>query len=514
MPGVRLTELVAALSLATDLGLGLPQEHVLRQTLVADRLAAANGLDERERGSVRMISLLSWVGCIADSDELARWFGDDVAFRADSVDVDKAGVPMLRFLLSHLAADSAWGRVTLTRRFLAGGIRDAMLSLVTHCQSTGEIADRLGLDEEVRRGLLQSFERWDGKGVPNGLAGDDIALAARIVHVADDAEAHFHRGGAAAAVAMLRDRRGTEFDPALVDLVLADPGVLDVGDVDPWAEVVALAERGDPVIAEDALDEVLTVLADYADLKCAWWLGHSRAVADLAGRAAAEARLGDATLVRRAGLVHRLGAVGVPSSIWNKSGALSGAEAERVRQVPYLTMRVLSRQPALAAIGRIAGLVRERCDGSGYPTGLTRESIPVEARLLAAAQCYQALAEDRPHRPALGEAERTTVLQDQVTLGRLDGDAVRAVLAAAGHRVGRRTTEVGGLTARECEVLRLLARGRSNREIAEELVITPKTVGTHVEHIYAKIGVSTRGAAALYAMRTGVIDAAAIQLTP
>ena len=510
MPGVRLTELVAALSLATDLGLGLPQEHVLRQTVVADRLAAANGLGERERGSVRMISLLSWVGCIADSDEMAAWFGDDVAFRADSVDVDKAGMPMLRFLLSHLAADSTWGRLSVTRRFLAGGIRDAMLSLVTHCQSTGEIAERLGLDEEVRRGLLQSFERWDGKGVPNGLAGEDIALAARIVHVADDAEAHFHRGGATAATAMLRDRRGTEFDPALVDAVLADPGMLDIGDVDPWTEVVALAERGDPVIAEDALDDVLTVLADYADLKCAWWLGHSRAVADLAGRAAVESRLGDATLVRRAGLVHRLGAIGVPSSIWNKPGALTAAEAERVRQVPYLTVRVLSRQPTLAAIGRLAGQVRERCDGSGYPAGLTRESLPVEARLLAAAQLYQALSEDRPHRAALPPEERQVVLKDQVTLGRLDADAVQAVLAAAGHRVARRSTAAGGLTSRECEVLRLLARGRSNKEIAAALVITPKTVGTHVEHIYTKIGVSTRGAAALYAMRAGVVDAAVL----
>jgi DNA-binding CsgD family transcriptional regulator len=131
--------------------------------------------------------------------------------------------------------------------------------------------------------------------------------------------------------------------------------------------------------------------------------------------------------------------------------------------------------------------------------------------VLAAAQCYQALVEDRPHRPAVPADERATVLRDQVTIGRLDGDAVQAVLAAAGHRVVRRPAAVGGLTARECEVLRLVARGRSNREIAAELFITPRTVGTHVEHIYAKIGVSTRGAAALYALRTGVIDAAAVE---
>ena len=510
MAPVRLTELVAALSLATDLGLGLPQEHVLRQTLIADRLAETRGLDERERASVRMISLLAWVGCIADSDEMAAWFGDDLALRADSLDVDKAGLPMLRFLLAHLAGDGVWSRVSATGRFFAGGIREAMMSLTTHCQSTGEIAVRLGLDEDVRRGLVQSFERWDGKGVPAGLAGEEILLPVRLVQVADDAGFHYRRGGPDAAATMLRRRRGTEFDPDLVDAILADLSVLDPGDVDPWQEVLSRSTRGDRVIDDDTLDDVLTVLADYADLKCSWWLGHSRAVAELARRAAADGRLGDPTLVGRAALVHRLGAVGVPSSIWNKPGALGTSESERVRQVPYLTVRVLSRQPALAAIGRVAGLVRERCDGSGYPAGLTRESLPVEARVLAAAQCYQALAEDRPHRTALSSEERATVLRDQVTLGRLDGDAVQAVLAAAGHRVVRRPAAAGGLTARECEVLRLVARGRSNREIAAELFITPRTVGTHVEHIYAKIGVSTRGAAALYALRTGVIDAAAV----
>jgi len=507
MAEVRLTELVAALSLATDLGLGLPQEHVLRQTLIADRLATAQGLDERERASVRMISLMAWVGCIADSPEIATWFGDDIAFRADSVDVDKAGLPMLRFLVAHLAADSAIGRVAAVTRFLSTGIQVTMQSLVTHCQSTGQIAERLGLDDAVRRGLVQAFERWDGKGVPAGLAGPEISLPARIVQVADDAEVVFRRGGAAAAESMLLQRRGTEFDPALVDAILADPTVLDAGQVDPWDEVLRLAREWDHVIPEATLDEALTVLADYADLKSTWWLGHSRAVAELAAAAATAARLGDPTLVRRAALVHRLGAIGVSTSIWDKPGALTAGEAERVRQVPYLTVRVLSRQADLAAIGRVAGMVRERCDGSGYPAGLTRDVLPVEARVLAAAQAYQALAEDRPHRAALPAEERAVVVRDQVTIGRLDGDAVAAVLAAAGHRVPRRTTAVAGLTARECEVLRLLARGRSNREIAAALVITPRTAGSHVEHIYAKIGVSTRGAAALYALRAGIVDA-------
>jgi DNA-binding CsgD family transcriptional regulator len=166
---------------------------------------------------------------------------------------------------------------------------------------------------------------------------------------------------------------------------------------------------------------------------------------------------------------------------------------------------MLRQSEALAPLAAIAVQHRERLDGSGYPRGLTGNAISEPARILATADAYQAMREPRPHRPPRTADEAAAELRAEVKAGRLDADAAEAVLGAAGHRVARRREGPAGLTQREVEVLRLLARGLSNKEIAERLVISPKTVGNHVEHIYGKIGSSSRAAAGLFAMRHGLL---------
>jgi DNA-binding CsgD family transcriptional regulator len=232
-------------------------------------------------------------------------------------------------------------------------------------------------------------------------------------------------------------------------------------------------------------------------------------VAQLAAAAAGQLGLpaGDAVAVRRAGLLHDLGRTGVPNSIWDKAGALTESERERVRLHPYYTERALARPEALARLGAIAAAHHERVDGSGYHRGLGGGALPPVGRVLAVADVYHAMTEPRPHRAPLEPAEAAGELRREVREGRLDADAAEAVLVAAGHRTGsRRRTAPGGLTPRELEVLLLLARGASNREIARTLVIAEKTAANHVEHIYAKLDVSTRTGAALYAMRHGLLD--------
>lgn len=508
---VNLAEMVASLSLATDLGLGQPEEHVLRQTVIANRLAELAGFDDDERAATFYVSLLAWVGCIADSHELAHWFGDDRQIRADSYQVDKVGLPMMRMMLGHVGAGSGpVRRMTTLGRFLSGGFRDAVNGFVTHCQTTGNIAERLGLDDRVRRALPQAFERWDGKGVPGDLAGAAIEPVMRVVQIADEAEVFTRMGGPPAAVEMLLSRRGTEFDPDLIDLVVqnADAVLGDLETVDAWSLVIAGCGPLDRTLEDDELESALEILADYGDLKSPWYLGHSRAVAHLAAGAAEVAGLSpeDVALVRRAGLVHRLGAAGVSTGIWNKPPPLSSSDTERVRTVPYLTERTLARQPELAKLGAVAGMAHERMDGSGYPRGLAGAAIPAAARILAAADFYQTLAEDRPGRSALDAAARAAACQEEVDAGRLDGASVRAVLEAAGHKVRRRVRQVAGLTPRELEVLEHLVRGLPNKEIAARLTVSPRTVATHIEHIYAKAGVSGRGAAAMFALRHGLVD--------
>jgi DNA-binding CsgD family transcriptional regulator len=167
----------------------------------------------------------------------------------------------------------------------------------------------------------------------------------------------------------------------------------------------------------------------------------------------------------------------------------------------------------------LAALHHERVDGSGYPRGVHADVLSLSARLLAAADAYHALGERRPYREPCRADEAAAVLRDGALSGRFDGEAVNAVLAAAGHRVRRRPSLPAGLTPREAEILVLLARGLPNKEIAARLSVSASTVSSHVEHVYAKVGVSTRGAAAMYAMGHGLVappapDDANIGLTP
>ena len=213
----------------------------------------------------------------------------------------------------------------------------------------------------------------------------------------------------------------------------------------------------------------------------------------------------DVLTLRRAGLVHDFGRLGVSNAIWDKRGPLGAGEWERVRTHPYLTERMLHGSEALAPLGAIAVQQCERLDGSGYPRGLSGSAISRHARILGAADAYQAMREPRSYRAERTADDAAAELRAEVAAGRLDAEAVDGVLAAAGHRVRRRREGPAGLTPREVEVLRLLAQGLSNKEIAVRLVISPKTAGNHIEHIYAKIDASSRATASLFAMQHGLL---------
>jgi response regulator RpfG family c-di-GMP phosphodiesterase len=336
---VRLAELVAALSLATDLGLGQPQQHIIRQTLIALRVAELEGLSDEELAAIFYVSLLAWVGCVADAHEMGKWFGDDMAVRADSYLVDMTGLPMMRFMIGHVASGSSpIRRLTMIGRFLAGGSKEVQQSMAAHCETSGELSLRLGLGAAVRDPLQQAFERWDGKGYPAKLAGGEIARIMRIVHVANDVEALHRIGGVDAAVDMLRSRRGTEFDPELVDIFCAhaDELLASIDDVDGWDTLIGGHDGLGRELSGEELDQALEAFADYADIKSPFTLGHSRGVAQLAAAAAATLGLpsDDVILVRRAALVHDIGVIGVSASILDKPGRLTEAERERIRTHP------------------------------------------------------------------------------------------------------------------------------------------------------------------------------------
>ncbi|MFI5085713.1 MAG: HD domain-containing phosphohydrolase [Actinomycetales bacterium] len=506
---LRRSEILAAVSLAIDLGLGQPMEHMLRSTLLALRMAGRLGVDDSRRANIYYANLLAWIGCHADSFELAALFTDDIAFRADYYTVDQHGLPMYRSFFAHTgAALPPLQRTARRSRFALTG-RTSVRSLIrSHCVSAGALAERMGLDDGLGDLLANAFERWDGHGLPAGRKGTDIPLEMRITALAETVEVFLRDGGVEGAVSMVRARSGTQFDPDLAAVFAAAADELTAGllDGDPWQAALDAAPD-DGELAADALDAVLTAMGDFADLKSPYTTGHSRAVAALAAAAAQEYGLGpdDADALRRAGWLHDLGRMGVSNEVWDKAEPLSRADRERIEMHPYLGERIVARLPGMKNVAELVGAHHERLDGSGYPRGVSGAALGPGQRILAAADAFRSSLEPRPYRGALTAVEAVERLRGEAAGGRLEAAAVDAVLVAAGERRRRPHRELpAGLTPREAEVLGMLCHGSSAGQIAATLVISPKTVRNHVEHIYLKIGASNRVGATLFALEHGL----------
>ena len=485
-------------------------EHVLRQCLIALRIGERVGLGDSERATVYYTALLVNVGCHTDAHEQAKWFGDDIALRATKYDHDLRSVRSTIATLRRLGSGHPlMRRFRIGVEYAVGGHRDLDAMIGHHAAIARTLAEQLRLSTAVCDAVGSAYEQWDGRGWPGALRDEQVPLAARIAQVAEYVEVAHRIGGIEEATAVAGRQRGRQFDPRLCDVVRDDGALIlsDLGQVQTWREVV----EAEPALAVhldgEQIDAALEAVADFVDLKSPYFLGHSRAVATLAGAAARELGLSSADVqtVRRAALVSGYGRLGVSNAIWDKPTALGLGEWERVRMHPYLTERMLHESTALSPLGAIAAQIRERLDGSGYPRGLSATEMTRHARVLAVADAYQAMREPRAHRAARSPDEAAAELRTEVTAGRLDPDAVRAVLAVAGHRVSRRREGPAGLTAREIDVLRLAARGMTNKDIASVLVISPKTVANHIEHIYTKIGASNRAMAGMFAMKHGLL---------
>jgi HD-GYP domain-containing protein (c-di-GMP phosphodiesterase class II) len=500
----RLIELLGSLSLATDLATGQPMGHAIRTCLLSARIAEELGCGEEKVRHVRHVALLRFLGCTADASESARDVGgDDISFNRAMADVlngsmSQAAMTMVKSI--------GVGLPPIQRAVLvAHGLMDTRsteVGLASHCEVATMLAVRLRLEVPVVEALGHAYERWDGGGFPDKLEGEEVPLEIRICAVARDLDL------AAQArenpTELLEARKGKAYDPAVVDAVFALPETRV-----PEARWEALLEtEPDPVQRLDDLDETLEVMADFADLKSPWTRGHSREVALLAESAGKLAGFEDSQTenLRQAALVHDLGRVGVENGIWDKAGELSLDEWEKVRLHTYLTHRVLSRCEALGSLATIAARHHERVDGSGYHSQIDKRTLSQTDLILAAADVYVALTSDRPHRSAYTLDEAEEILLTEVDEQHLDRKAATHVLAAARGESHPPIEEYpSGLTDREVQVLRLIARERTNRQMAEELYISPKTVGRHVENIYAKIGVSTRAGAAVFAMENSLI---------
>ncbi|MBN1530139.1 MAG: HD domain-containing protein [Thermoleophilaceae bacterium] len=511
---MRAAEVVAALSLATDLGTGQPLEHALRTAVLAVRLGELAGASAEELADTYYVALLHASGCTSNGHEAAQLFGDDIAHRAAFYLVDPTNpAEVLEFYRSNVGLGRPPEvRSRMIEAALAEAAPRAREAFATMCEVAQRFARWLGLGPDIENALGYVFARWDGRGYPD-VAGDAIPLPMRLLHVARDASLFLTARGPHEARAVVERRAGEAYEPRLAELAalnLADM-LAELDETRIWAH--ALESEPAPLVwlSGDRIDAAFGTIAAITGLKSPWLREHSTGVAELAEAAAWRMDLpaGAVALVRRAGLVHDLGRVGVSNAIWEKPGPLGFGEWERVRLHAHYTERALAQSPVLAPIGRLAGSHHERLDGSGYHRGARGPDLDRAARILAAADCYVAMREERPYRQALAGPDGEAELLREADEGRLDPDVVDAVLGAAGHSVAERPKELpASLTPRELEVLLALARGQSNQTIADGLGISPKTVGHHVQHVYTKAGVRSRAAATLWAFEQDLLHTA------
>ena len=491
----------------------------MRSCLIATALARRLGLPESEVADTYYTALLMHVGCSALSHETVAAWGNEqrvlgAAARTNVADPgDIAGT-----LMPAITEGMSPAERSRVERYAASpqGQEFGRNFDTGSCEVASATARRVGLGAGVERALKEAVEWWNGQGPPDGLQGEEIALPGRIARAAADAARFDHLGGTEAVVAALRARSGGILDPWIVETLTANAdGLLaETRAGDPRERLLEV--EPEPVSEIDAaeLKGVAVAFGDLADLKTPWTHGHSDGVAKLAAAAAKSLRLDAQTLSRLelSALLGDLGRVAVSNVIWEKPGPLTAAEWEQARMHSYHSERMLARSDALAPLARVAGMHHERLDGSGYFRGCQARELSPAVRILAAADAFHAMTQDRPHRPALGTEEAAAELQREVRTGRLDGDAAAAVLEVAGAGRPRRRDNLrpAGLSEREVEVARLVAAGCSNPEIAERLVIARRTAEHHVQHIYAKVGVSSRAGLALFAHEHGLITETAV----
>ncbi len=509
---VRASEVIGAMSIATDLGTGQPLEHALRTAILTVRLGELAELSPYELCDAYYVALLHSIGCTSDATEQTELFGDDIGPRAKFALVDGGNPDEVAAFLADVVGQGRPPEVReqMVAHALEHAFDIARGTFALHCEVAQRFARWLGFGDGVIANLAFVFERWDGNGFPGLAAGEEIAPPARVLHVARDISVFLSAEGPRRAAKVIERRSGGAYDPRLAALATTHMDELLAGldDAVIWEQAIAAEPAPQRWMSEEQIDAAFRVVGTFTDLKSYWLRGHAEGTSQLAEAAAW--RLGlpkdEVATVRRAALALDLGRVAVSNAIWEKPSPLGLTDWERVRLHPYFTERSFARSPALASVGELAGAHHERLDTTGYHRATGAAGLSRAARILAAADSYQAMLEPRPHRAALHAPAAEAELQREASEGRLCSEAVDAVLAAAGHRVVKRPRELpAGLTDRELEVLLALASGKTNREIAEALGISAKTAGHHVQHIFDKTGARTRTAATVWAFEQHLV---------
>lgn len=420
---VRLSEVLGALSHALDMTEGQPPGHCMRCCWIGVQIGREIGLDEAAIGELYYVLLLKDLGCSSNAARICQlYLTDDRRFKNDFKTVGRSLPQVIGFVLSHTAVQAPLAeRLRTILAVMKNGGEIAREMIETRCTRGADIARQLRFSEAVAAGIQGLDEHWDGGGKPWGLAGAEVPVFARIALLAQVVDV-FHAGsGPAAALAEVKGRSGSWFDPALAAAfarVAATPGFWEgLAGPDIEARIVALAPAQHAVTADDDyLDEIAAAFAKVVDAKSPYTSGHSDRVALYADMIAEELGFdpGQRRRLKRAALLHDIGKLGVSNTILDKPGKLDDAEWAAIRQHPAMSEAILSRVAAFADLARAGGAHHERIDGKGYPRGLSGDAISLDTRIVSAADVFDALTAERPYRAAMPVAKALGIMAADV----------------------------------------------------------------------------------------------------
>jgi len=416
---VRLAEVLGALSRALDITEGQPPGHCVRCCWIGVHVGRNLGLDEAALRDLYYTLLLKDLGCSSNAARICElYLADDLTFKRDFKHLDGSLPQVLRFVIAHTGAEAG-----LAERFRSvvnimrnGG--EIVTSLIeTRCQRGAAIARRMRFSEDVAQAIIDLDEQWNGAGKPMGKIGTEISLFARIALLAQVADVFYMAGGPDAALAEIKSRAGTWFDPAVVFAfceVAADAEFWTILARPDIEAVVLDLEPGqqDAVADENYLDDIARAFAQVIDAKSPFTSGHSERVAVFSDLIAEEMGYHAARRrwLKRAALLHDIGKLGVSNSVLDKPGKLDDDEWVSMRDHARLSEDILSRIGAFADLAVVAGAHHERLDGKGYPNGKTADELDLDTRILSTADVFDALTADRPYRKAMPVSKALSIL--------------------------------------------------------------------------------------------------------
>ncbi|MGO9437167.1 MAG: HD-GYP domain-containing protein [Terracidiphilus sp.] len=441
---ISLAEILSALSFALDLTEGAVPGHALRSCLLGMRLATELGFVPDQLADLYYALLLKDIGCSSNAGRLCQIIGggDERQVKAgvkleDWTRPSQPKLSTLRLLWNTVSPEA--GPIERTAAIVRIGLTQhksnaEMIGL--RCDRGAHILRKLGLGEISAEAVRGLDEHWDGSGYPERRTGDEIPIESRILAIAQHLDVFASEQGTGKAIEVLRERSGRWFDPELVQIAegLHREGTLWLAALPDSAEShtreAALDLAPDSVADLEAsdIDLICEAFADVVDAKSSFTYRHSLGVTDAAGKIADQLGLTEQrrSLVHRAALLHDIGKLRVPNSILDKPGKLDPEEWRVVQEHPRLTREILSRVGAFDELAAIAGAHHEKLDGTGYPDRLSAGQLPLEARIIAVADIYGALTEDRPYRPGMA-VERALEIMALDVPHKLDSECCEAL---------------------------------------------------------------------------------------